>query len=233
MVKTQEISLRDLDYYFINLPEHTERCKSLVERLLKIGIDKESIYRIEGIRKKGISEDSVYVGCFHSQLKALKYALEKNKSSFKPFVILEDDAVINRFPSTIQIPKDAHSVYLGLSSWALDPQLKTNLASNGTVVYERINNEIVRIYNMLSSHAIMYLDIMHIKSLIDSLENNLNEGNVIFSKVQNIPMMYYGTPLLPCDVIMANQQSISNVYALRDPIFYQDDKHKYCTLIKF
>ena len=224
----KEIKLRELDYYYINLAEHKDRSAGLLGRLNKVKIPSGRVTRVLGIRKEGIPQDSVYIGCFNSQLKALKLAVKRNK----PFVILEDDAMINRFPDTIEIPDDAHSVYLGLSDWALNPQSKVNLASYKGLIYDNINSEIAQVYNMLSSHAIAYFDMDYVNLLIGILDKNLNEGSMIASASQKIPMSYYGGTTLPCDVIMANSQYTSKVYALRDPIFYQDEKHEYCTLIK-
>jgi hypothetical protein len=70
-----------------------------------------------------------------------------------------------------------------------------------------------------------------VESLIGDLETNLCG---IQQKANNndIKLKYYGGNLLPCDVIMANRQFVSNVFATRNPVFYQDDKHKYCTLFK-
>lgn len=223
-----KIELRKLDYYYINLPEHKDRSAGLLKRLNNVKIPSDKVTRVLGIRKEGIPQDSVYIGCFHSQLKALKLAVKNNK----PFVILEDDAMINRFPDYINIPDDASSVYLGLSDWGLDPSSILNLAKYKGLIYDTINHEIAKIYNMLSSHAIAYFNMDYVNILIGVLESNLNGGSSIASKSQNTPMTYYGGSILPCDVIMANMQYTSNVYALRDPIFYQDEKHEYCTLIR-
>ena len=83
---------------------------------------------------------------------------------------------------------------------------------------------------MLSSHAILYTNMDYVKNLISELEKNIN-GEKITANSNGIPLMYYGQNMLPCDVIMANMQYKANAFALRNPMFYQDDKHKYCTLI--
>ena len=217
-----KIDLRELDYYYINLPEHGDRSTSLLERLHRVNINPNNIERINGIRKEGIPQDQIYIGCFHSQLKALKHSVEKGV----PFVILEDDAMINRFPDFLDIPDNACSVYIGVSKWGLSPQATNNLASYNSLIYDRFNEDFVRVYNMLSSHAILYIDMDYVKELINELERNL-DGDVISSNSQNIPMLYYGGNMLPCDIIMSNMQSKFNIYGLRDPIFYQDDKHEY------
>ncbi len=221
------INLRDINIYYINLPEHKERNESFLLRMSGAGFDSSKIQRIEGIRKEGIPQDSVFVGCFSSQLKALKIA----SSEQFPFLILEDDVAINEIPEFLDIPDEADSVYVGISSWGFVPSIDGNLSSLGSLITDRVNSDLVRVFNMLSSHAILYLTPSHVESLIGDLETNLCG---IQQKANNndIKLKYYGGNLLPCDVIMANRQFVSNVFATRNPVFYQDDKHKYCTLFK-
>lgn len=221
------INLQEIDFYYINLEEAIERNNSLTNKLNSIEIPKERITRINGIRASGIPQDSVFLGCFLSQLKALKLGRELNR----PFVILEDDVCLNKFEAELEIPEDSQCVYLGISSWSLYPSKDSNLAKLGGNITDYIDPKICRIFNMLSSHSIMYIDMNYVDKLIRDLESNLS-GNSIFSAVENIPMKYFGSDILPCDVIMANHQYYNRVYALRNPIFYQEGKHQYCTLFK-
>jgi hypothetical protein len=216
----------EIDIYYINLNEHKDRDVDFNNRMINSGFSKSRINRIEGIRKSGIPQDSVFVGCFHSQLKTLKTAVKKGS----PFIILEDDATINRIPEKISVPNNSDVVYIGISSWGFVPQPDGNLAGIDRIIYDRVDNDVVRIFNMLSSHAILYINMDYVKRLIDELEKNLN-GEQIISISNRVNLKYYGQNMLPCDVIMANMQYKSNAFALRDPVFYQDDKHKYCTLI--
>jgi len=216
----------EIDIYYINLNEHKDRDVDFNNRMINSGFSKSRINRIEGIRKSGIPQDSVFVGCFHSQLKTLKTAVKKGS----PFIILEDDATINRIPEKISVPNNSDVVYIGISSWGFVPQPDGNLAGIDRIIYDRVDNDVVRIFNMLSSHAILYINMDYVKRLIDELEKNL-KGEQIISISNGVNLKYYGQNMLPCDVIMANMQYKSNAFALRDPVFYQDDKHKYCTLI--
>jgi len=222
-----KINLLEIDFYYINLKEDTERNDSLINKLISTGVSNERIIRVDGIRAEGIPQDGVFKGCFLSQLKALREARTKGR----PFVILEDDVVVNSFREFIEIPDDSQCVYLGLSSWGFSPGSDSNLARLNGLITDNTNHEVVRIFNMLSSHSIMYVDMKYVDLLIDSLEKNKN-GDQINSSVENMPLKYFGGVMLPCDVIMANQQYNKKVYALRNPVFYQDGKHEYCTLIK-
>ena len=222
-----QINLLETDFYYINLEEDNERNDSLVNKLISLELSNERIFRIDAIKAEGIPQDGVFRGCFLSQLKALKEARSKNK----PFVILEDDVVVNRFNQYLEIPEDSQCVYLGLSSWGFTPASDSNLARLNSLITDNTNLNVARIFNMLSSHSIMYIDMDYVDLLISRLEKN-SGGNIIESSVEKIGMRYFGGTMLPCDVIMADQQYNNKVYALRDPIFYQDGKHEYCTLIK-
>ena len=222
-----EIDLFEIDYYYINLEEHTDRRNSIVEKLSALGIPDSRIIRIDGIRAEGIPQDSVFRGCFMSQLKALK----KARQFGVPFIIVEDDIQINSFERIVEIPDDSHCIYLGLSSWGFSPSKDSNLASLNSIIIDNVNPRIARVFNMLSSHAIMYIDMGYVDELILDLENNL-AGDKIKSPVEGIEMKYFGGNFLPCDIVMATKQYHNRVYALRNPVFYQDGKHQYCTLIK-
>jgi hypothetical protein len=222
-----QINLLETDFYYINLEEDKERNDSLVNKLTSLGLSKDRIFRIDAIKAEGIPQDGVFRGCFLSQLKALKEARAKDR----PFVILEDDVVVNQFEKSLEIPDDSQCVYLGISSWGFTPASDSNLARLNSLITDNTSLNIARIFNMLSSHSIMYIDMNYVDLLISRLEENFS-GNTIESSVEKIGMRYFGGTMLPCDVIMADQQYNNKVYALRDPIFYQDGKHEYCTLIK-
>ena len=70
-----------------------------------------------------------------------------------PFIILEDDATPINFKPEIEIPDDADAFYLGISSWG-----RMNGHSGPFVQYqEDVDGELLRVYNMLGTHAILYL----------------------------------------------------------------------------
>ena len=160
------IDLLEIDFFYINLDEDKERNLKVTGLLSNLGIKEERIKRISAIRAEGIPQDGVFRGCFLSQLKALK----EGRSANKPFVILEDDVCLNLFFETIEVPDDSQCVYLGISSWSLLPSKDSNLAKLGGTIVDNFNSKITRIFNMLSSHSIMYIDMNYVDKLIDDLE---------------------------------------------------------------
>jgi hypothetical protein len=102
-----------------------------------------------------------------------------------PFLLLEDDidCDIDTFPEEIDIPDSTDAFYLGLS------------CSGGHQIYNydegvssfiQISDPIVKIRNMLSAHAVIYMNqkyMMHIRNLLISNPNYYND--VLISQIQN------------------------------------------------
>jgi len=142
-------------------------------------------------------------GCSLAHLNVLQ-SLQDHE---KPFIVLEDDVEINKFIKTISIPEDADAVYLGLSCMG---------TYNGThaqqVSAEKTTRNVCRIYNMLATHAIVYINSEYVKSVIKAIE---------FCRDRNIPL----------DIGIADNMKFWNVYGMVTPMFYQRGKYeKYTNL---
>lgn len=142
-------------------------------------------------------------GVANGHLKAL--------SIFKaPFLIIEDDVQVRNSNLPLNLPEFADSVYLGISSWGLN-----NLnPENSSVVFKPVDNTFVRIYNMLSTHAIVY------------------KSEVFVEMVKKI-CKYSILNETPFDVELAKIQKYFNILSLKDPVFYQEGYNEYCTNISF
>ena len=116
----------------------------------------------------------------------------------EPFVLMEDDVAVKRFDPIIEIPDDADAFYLGISGWG-----RMNSHSGPFVQWERVSDDILRTYNMLSGHAIMYITDHYIdlaKKICYHAGYNIEDH---------------------VDIGFAEVQRWHNVYALDDPYFYQ------------
>jgi hypothetical protein len=126
---------------------------------------------------------------------------DKNKP-FQPFAIFEDDVKKYReFPSDIELPDDIDILYIGLSTWGLTTG---NLGVNGAVCFKNINENIIRIYNMLSTHGM----------IICSMRGLLSLQKCMFED-------YYEKNHKGWDITICKIQPHLNVYALKDPLVYQ------------
>lgn len=123
-------------------------------------------------------------------------------NNFKKFVILEDDCLKYReFPDTIDIPDDTDILYIGISSWGIYNNFH---GINNELYFENINDEIIKIQNMLSTHGM----------IICSLRGLL--------WVQKCMCESYFRDL-PWDIPLARSQPYYNVYALKRPLVYQSE----------
>jgi hypothetical protein len=174
---------------YINLEKHKKKNDSMYNLLSSVGF--ETIERIEGVLD---TENSV-AGCSKAHHKAL--------SSFKtPFVLFEDDCVLfeQNKVTQIEIPDDADALYLGISSWG-----RMNGHNGFYLQYDEFQEHpnLVRIYNMLGGHSVIYLTEDYRKMC----EKVSYHAGYVIKDYQ--------------DVGFAEIQRFFNVYSLNNPMFYQ------------
>lgn len=121
-------------------------------------------------------------------------------------IIIEDDCqLMDNFTLELNnIPEDADAIYLGTSLFGRVNK-ETRLAG---LQLNQIDDLYSRVYNMLSLHAVLYLTESYKSTVREYLsyfiENPGSNG---------------------CDDIIADNMSQHNIYALNNPIFYQNDGH--------
>lgn len=135
-----KLKLTDIPVFYVNLDEENEKRKRTETMLKVLGFNQVS--RLPAIRH----ESGRIIGCARSHYEILK-------SQKPPFIILEDDCTLNKeFMNKIELPDNADALYLGISHWG------RYLNHSGPYVHTtKINDEIVRVHNMLATHAILYL----------------------------------------------------------------------------
>ena len=181
------LDLRKITALYINLLQDTGRNNDMKKLFKTCGF--ESHYRIDA----EYTPNSL-AGCSLSHHNALNEVEP-------PFILFEDDCVIKNFKPIIEIPDDADAVYLGISSWG-----RMNSHSGPFVqwdyYFKEVDINLLRVYNMLGTHAILYLNSEYI-SVCEKIayhQHNINEHvDIGFTDVQK----YY------------------NVYAFNQPLFYQ------------
>jgi hypothetical protein len=132
------------------------------------------------------------------------YSIIKLYSTVEPPVlIIEDDvAFTEHYTDTFEVPDDADAVYLGTSSWG---------ANNGVSGWKNIeltpyNDLLFRVHGMASTHAILYLSQRYLQHL----------NNVTFKQ-------YTADSAHGIDYYISQEQKNFNVYAVRQPMLYQND----------
>ena len=178
-----KLDLRDIPVYYINMASAVDRRKQL-EILVK-DAEFKNCTRIEGVVKEDSRE-----GCAASHLTIM----QNNKP---PFIVLEDDCIIKNYKPLINIPDDADAVYLGISSWG-----RLESKSGPHVMIDPVNDELIRIHNMLSTHAMLFLSDKYCSMCEQVAEFSARNSEHI-------------------DIGYAEIHKYFNVYAFNDPMFYQ------------
>lgn len=135
-----KLNLIDIPVYYINLNDQDEKRKRTETMLKRIGF--KFVERFSAIKH----ESGRIIGCARSHYEIL------NKAQV-PFIILEDDCSLNKeVPESIELSDNADALYLGISHWG------RYLNHSGPYVhYSEVDDDIVRVHNMLATHAILYL----------------------------------------------------------------------------
>jgi len=186
-----KINLLEIPIYYISLEKNKENQKNIENILNKLGF--------KDIRKFLVAPHprGKIAGCADSHMQILQK--EKfNEKLFSPFIIIEEDCEINTdFDEIVDIPDDADALYIGISAWGRYMNYSGPLNHINV-----INNKISRIFNMLSTHAIMYISKRYIDICSVAAEYALKTNTDV-------------------DIAFAEIQKMYNVYAVNNPFFYQ------------
>lgn len=178
------LDLKNIPVIYINLDKDIEKNNYMNNMLKELNF--KHIIRLEA----SCFPDRHLAGCSYSHYEALSL-LEP------PFIVMEDDCRVKNFTTIIEIPEDSDAIYLGVSSWG-----RMNSHSGPFVQYKKVNDNLVRIYNMLGAHAILYLSKEY-----TSLCKKISFQAYKISDHQ--------------DIGFAEIQRYYNVYAFDNPFFYQ------------
>lgn len=180
------MKIKEIKTYYINIDKDEEKRDSMEKMLSSLGFT--NYERFSGIESE--------FGCEKSHYKLLSQNPET------PFIVLEDDCSLKTEVIEMEIPDDIDMIYLGVSAFGY---YNGNIS---TVAYKEISEEVSRVYNMLSTHAMLYLSKRYVK-VVKHLANHC--GNIT-SQV--------------FDKAIAEISKYFEVYALNDPFFYQNTYNK-------
>jgi hypothetical protein len=191
-----KIDLRKVPAVYINLKHHTEKNEKMQDLLKECGF--ETIIRVEGIYRP----DNPPAGCAGAHYVGVC-------EIDPPFVLFEDDCEVHNFKPIIEVPDNADAVYLGTSQWARYWQF-----SGPFVHYEKISEDIVRIYNMLGGHSILYLS----NDYVRMCQRICHHASEVIGYNQ--------------DPGFAEVQKYFNIYSVNDPFFKQSGYNQSVTICK-
>lgn len=179
------MKLNEIKTYYINLDKDEEKRESMENMLSTLNFNYE--------RFPAVEENW---GCEKSHHKLLSEGLKA------PFIVLEDDCALKNNVLELGVPNNIDFIYLGVSGFGY---------CNGNisyVLYEQATEEVSRVYNMLSTHAMLYLS--------DDYAN----------MVKNLAFYCGYKANQHFDKSIAEVEKYYEVYSLNNPMFYQDNYNK-------
>jgi hypothetical protein len=187
-----KLNLETMNYYFLTCNNEIRK-NHILNEFKKFNLIE--VNPVMNIKKKK-SEATGY-----SRILDLACINQDKNKPFQPFTIFDDDVKkFDEFPLEIEIPDDADILYIGISKAGMN---KTTDCP--TICSKEINNNIIRIYNMLSTHGFIVCSIRGLltlqKCMCESYFNNR-----------------------ACDIYTAQTQPYLNVYALKKPLVFQYGK---------
>jgi len=189
------IDIPSVKTYYVNMDNKPER-KQQTEKLLS-GLNFTNYERYPAKTGQNAIE-----GCALSHIDILR----SNKGN-TPFLILEDDvSAAQGYRKKIEVPDDVDAIYLGYSMWGYDKERAKKFSKMDTpTTFKKITENIYKISNMLSTHAIMYCSERYSSAVADVMET-------VWKNEQ-----------WHCDYACALIQEEFNVYAPSNPYFFQYD----------
>tara|TARA_E500000178_G_C16935935_1_gene714009 strand:+ start:310 stop:1020 length:711 start_codon:yes stop_codon:yes gene_type:complete len=209
-----KIIFDNLKYYYLTVPKTNDNRKiHLLEEFKEFNLKEVNPVPASYFKNNKIKSGAT------GFLKILELASLEMGNDFQPFVIFEDDVKKNRkFPDFIEIPDNCDLFYLGLSEWGITNNI--NRGFRNSVCYSDVDNndDIIRIFNMLSTHGMIICSIKGMLTLQKCLLEDFYKCNLGY------------------DITVCCIQPYLNVYALKEPLVYQYSKlggHESSTKINF
>ena len=189
------MKLIDIPVFFI-CPSHNEkyvtRENHMYDLLRRIGFKSITHFK---------STTEQYPTCL---VKATTDILNQNMND-EPILILEDDIeMYTESITNIDLPENTDAFYLGFSK---DGGSKTRNSHEGPSIVGKISDTYIKIFNMLSAHAILYKSKRYKQRVVDALNEIVDKKG------------YYN------DVVLSRLQSDYNIYGYYYPVFYQSVKY--------
>lgn len=201
-----KIILKELKFYYLTVPKNNnERKKHLLEEFKEFNLTEVNPIPASYFNKNLKKPEKKHKSGATGWLKILDLASQEMGLTFKPFVVIEDDVKKYReLPQFIEIPENCDLLYIGLSEVGM---ANKKIGVKNSVCYKEIkdNNNIIRIYNMLSTHGI----------IISSLRGMLTLQKCIIEDFYNNRGW---------DITLARMHPYLNIYAIKEPLVYQFGK---------
>lgn len=177
------IDIREIPVFYINMDKDIEKRIAMEAMLEKHGF--KNVTRVSAVA----DSERYYRGLAETECNIF------SQVSSYPFLVLEDDCVINDTKFILNLPDHADGAYLGVDK---DSAIGLNFPR-----YHHVKEDLYKVTNMVSSHAILYIS----KELKEMFER--------ICKYCAFINPYH------IDQYFALVQRFFNIYAFDKPQFYQ------------
>ena len=202
------ITLTHIPFYYQTTLYNTNRHKHIEAEFSDVSLIRVHAPTPHPIQKhkKSLLKEKIISGAL-AQLRIIDMALRDQSKDgiFKPFALIEDDvSKYRKFPKTISIPQNTDILYIGISrASTIESPPYFTFRNFGYEINTHPYFPIVRIQHMLSTHGMLFCSlrscIFHANAILESIHHKLNY-----------------------DVILARTQNTYNIYALKEPLVYQN-----------
>ena len=175
------IKLHDISVFYINMDDAVDRRVEMEKLLHKRRF--KNVTRVKGPKKQ-----HPWHGCASGHLAAMQ-----NRKP--PFIVLEDDCRLKTDVGLVDVPNDADCLYLGIANRGTTDDVKFFRHGH--------SDQIVRLYDMLSAHAILFLSEAYYRDCVKIAQECVDHGEKAL------------------DVAYAKNMPYWKVYALANPLFHQ------------
>lgn len=190
------MKLTDIPVIFI-CPDHNDKYRE------------RKLYMFDFLTKLGFKHVSMFKSGSESYPRSLNKAtldILSCRMDDHPFLLLEDDIMLSDWAHAdmeIDVPEDTDAFYLGISRYAAS-HVENHSKGWDSYEVENKSDKHVRILNMLTTHAILYISKRYKQAVAQQMEFAMNTSELLFN-----------------DVLITRVQPKFNVYSYRYPFFYQ------------
>ncbi len=201
------INLKKIKVYLVSpgTGKYSSRLITVFSRLVTLGFERIEFFRSIVDTASGLNSlNKTNIAIFEQELNGPQ----------EPFIIIEDDCgFTGPVPDELEIPDDCDAFYLGLAKWVYPHSYETlgrgyHIRENKPEDVEDIGAGLVRLKGFTSTHAVLYFSRSYMEEFIRRMKPlTLQQDNVI-----------------SLDLVFATMQPQSKVYALKNPLCFQDSQ---------
>ena len=194
IIPMTKVNLKNINTQVINLDNQPDRMEEVGSFLTEAEVPFSRFSAFRADQSTGTKHSAGIYGCARSH-----YDLLENAEA--PILVLEDDVVPTSYWRTeFDVPDEADAIYLGVSLWGYVPP---NMQHSYPYVVqaEQYSSDWKRIYNMCSTHAILYLNedfIVRVRKVLKDCMDNGWHFDMGMSSIQkdyvvlapNEPLVY-------------------------------------------